>query len=477
MEKVDQLQELREAPIKKLLWKYSLPAIIGSTVAALYNIITRYFVGNADYLNDHALSAMGIALPVMTMMAAFGMLVGAGAASRISIFLGNQDQDKAERVIGTSFLLTLIITLTVSYGLLLFLEPLVYKLGADEYTYQYTYDFLRIFLPGAIFSNLCFSFNNMMRASGYPRKAMYTMLLTLLVNTILAPLFINVLKWGIQGAAISIVLSMITGTFFVMGHFMHKKSMLRLRFSKMRLTPVIVKAILGIGMSPFLMNIVSAVIIFIIIHQVRIYGGSIGVAAYTIANVTLMLVVLILLGLTQGMQPIVGYSYGSGAYHRLKDTLLYTIKIGVMIGIVATIIGVFFPALVVRPFNPSEVLAQETMGAIRFVTLLFPLVGFQMVVTIFFQSIGKVGHSIFLSLSRQIIFLIPALFILPPLFTELGYKPIFGVWASIPTADFISAFTAALFLWIQLREFRKIREAREAHQANQTKSSVQEVQP
>lgn len=458
MAKVDQLQELREAPIKKLLWKYSLPAIVGSTVAALYNIITRYFVGNAEYLDDHALSAMGIALPVMTMIAAFGMLVGAGAGSRISIYLGNQDFDRAESVVGTSLLLTLIITLTVSYSMFFFLEPLVYQLGADEFTYEYTRDFLMIFLPGAIFSNLCFSFNNMMRASGHPRKAMYTMLLTLVVNAILAPLFIYWLEWGIKGAAISIVASMVIGTIFVMAHFLNKKTLLRFRVSKIRLNWSITKAVLSIGMSPFLMNVVSAAIIFIIIHQVKIYGGSIGVAAYTIANITLMLVVLILLGLTQGMQPIVGYSYGAKEFARLREALLYTVKIGVLIGVVAAIVGVFFPALVVRPFNPSEELALFTMDSIRIITFLFPLVGFQMVVTIFFQSIGKVGHSIFLSLSRQIFFLIPALYLLPNLFEGLGLPPIDGVWAAVPVADFISAFTAALFLWIQLREFKAMKQ-------------------
>ncbi len=455
MAKVDQLQELREAPIKKLLWKYSLPAIVGSTVAALYNIITRYFVGNADYLDDHALSAMGIALPVMTMIAAFGMLVGAGAGSRISIYLGNEDFDKAESVVGTSLLLTLIITLTVSMLMFFFLEPLVYKLGADNLTFQNTYDFLVIFLPGAVFSNLCFSFNNMMRASGHPKKAMYTMLLTLLANTILAPIFIYGFKWGITGAALSIVISMIIGTIFVMAHFLNPKTQLRFRASKIRLNWTITKSILSIGMSPFLMNIVSAAIIFIIIYKVRIYGGPLGVAAYTIANITLMLVVLILLGLTQGMQPIVGYSYGAGAFDRLREALVYTVKVGVLIGIVAAIIGVFFPAIVVRPFNPSEELAVFTMNSIRIITLLFPLVGFQMVVTIFFQSIGKVGYSIFLSLSRQIFFLIPALFLLPRLFEEWGLSQIDGVWAAIPVSDFISAFTAALFLWIQLRELKK----------------------
>lgn len=457
MAKTDQLQELREAPIKKLLWKYSLPAIIGSSVAALYNIITRYFVGNAEYLDDHALSAMGIALPVMTMIAAFGMLVGAGAGSRISIYLGNEDYDRAESVVGTSLLLTLTITLTVSYGMFLFLDQLVYLLGADEFTYQYTHDFLRYFLPGAIFSNLCFSFNNMMRASGHPRKAMYTMLLTLLINLILAPLFIYVLEWGIKGAAISIVLSMVVGTIFVMAHFMSRSTLLRFRFAKIRYNWPITKAVLSIGMSPFIMNVVSAAIIFIMIRQVKVYGGSIGVAAYTIANITLMLVVLVLLGLTQGMQPIVGYSYGAGAFDRLREALLYTIKVGICIGLIAAIIGVFFPALVVKPFNPSEELALVTMSSIRIVTILFPLVGFQMVVTIFFQSIGMVGHSIFLSLSRQIIFLIPALFILPSLVPHWGFPEIDGVWAAIPTADFLSAFLAGLLLWLQLREFKKMR--------------------
>lgn len=457
MAKVDQLQELREAPIKKLLWKYALPAMVGSTVAALYNIITRYFVGNADYLGDNALSAMGIALPVMTMIAAFGMLVGAGAGSRISIYLGNQDFDKAESVVGTSLLLTLIITLTVSYTMFIFLEPLVYLLGADEVTYHYTYEFLQIFLPGAIFSNLCFSFNNMMRASGDPRKAMVTMLLTLVANAILAPIFILYFEWGLRGAAISIILSMILGTVFVIAHFLNKKTLLRFRLSKIRFNFPIMRAILSIGMSPFLMNIVSAGIIFLIIFQVREYGEALGVAVYTIANMTLMLVVLLLLGLTQGMQPIVGYSYGARSFDRLREALLYTIKIGVIIGVVAMVIGVFFPAIVVRPFNPSEELAQATMRSIRIVTLLFPLVGFQMVVTIFFQSIGKVGHSIFLSLSRQIIFLIPALFILPSAFEYFGLAPLDGVWAAIPVSDFISAFTAMLFLWLQLKELRKMK--------------------
>lgn len=449
MTQSERILELRNAPIRRLLWKYALPAIIGSTVTALYNIITRYFIGNADYLNDDAMSAMGLALPIMTILAAVGMLVGAGAGSRISIFLGNEDYDKAEKVVGTSLILTCVITFTVSMSFFIFLKPLVHFLGADEGTYQYTYDFLKYYLPGAIFANLCFSFNNMMRSSGYPKKAMYTMLLTLVLNAIFAPIFIYQLRWGIEGAALSIVLSMVIGTIFVMQHFISRKSVIAFKVSNIRFNWLIVKAILSIGMSPFLMNLVSGSIIFIIIQQVKIYGGSVAVGAYTIVNVLLMLVVLILLGLTQGMQPIVGYSFGAKEIKRLREALLQTIKVGVMIGVIAMVIGVFFPSLVVEFFNPSPELAKVAINAIKIVTILFPLAGFQIVVTIFFQSIGKVKHSIFLSLSRQIIFLIPGLFIFPL------YFGIDGVWYAIFAADLVSTCTAALFLWIQLNEFKR----------------------
>ncbi len=449
MTQSERILELRNAPINKLLWRYALPAIIGSTVSALYNIITRYFIGNADYLTDDAMSAIGLALPIMTILAAFGMLVGAGAGSRISIFLGNEEYEKAEQVIGTSLVLTVIITLAVSMIFYVFLTPLVTFLGADDGTYQHTYDFLKYFLPGALFTNLCFSFNNMMRASGYPKKAMYTMLLTLVLNAALAPMFIYWLKWGVEGAALSIVLSMMIGTVFVMQHFMSKKTLLRFKWSTIRINWSITKAILSIGMSPFLMNVVASSIIFIIIQQVKVYGGSVAVGAYTIVNVLLMLVILILLGLTQGMQPIVGYSFGAKNMHRLREALLQTIKLGVLIGTIAMVIGVFFPENVVALFNPSAELAEVAVNAIKIITILLPLVGFQTVVIIFFQSIGKVKQSIFLSLSRQIVFLLPALFILPK------YFDIDGVWYAIFFADFTSTCISAIFLWIQIKEFKK----------------------
>ncbi len=394
---------------------------------------------------------MGIALPIMMIIAAFGMLVGAGAGSRISIFLGNEDYDSAERVVGTSLILSLGITLTISYGIFLFLEPVVYLLGADEGTYQYTYDFLKYFLPGALFSNLCFSFNNMMRASGYPKKAMYTMLLTLVVNAVTAPIMIYLLEWGMMGAALSIIFSMFVGTLFVMQHFISRKTVLNFKWDKIRLDFRIVRSILSIGMSPCLMTLVSSSVVFIIIQQVKIYGGSVGVAAYTIANVMLMLVVMILLGLTQGMQPVVGYSYGANRLERMGEALLYTIKVGVTIGVVAFVVGVFFPHWLVAPFNPSQELAEVTINSMRIVTILFPIVGFQIVVTIFFQSIGKVKQSIFLSLSRQLFFLIPAVLILP------RYFGLNGVWAAIPVADFLAAVIAYIFLQIQLKDLRRDR--------------------
>lgn len=290
-----------------------------------------------------------------------------------------------------------------------------------------------------------------MRASGYPKKAMYTMLLTLVVNAVTAPIMIYLLEWGMMGAALSIIFSMFVGTLFVMQHFISRKTVLNFKWDKIRLDFRIVRSILSIGMSPCLMTLVSSSVVFIIIQQVKIYGGSVGVAAYTIANVMLMLVVMILLGLTQGMQPVVGYSYGANRLERMGEALLYTIKVGVTIGVVAFVVGVFFPHWLVAPFNPSQELAEVTINSMRIVTILFPIVGFQIVVTIFFQSIGKVKQSIFLSLSRQLFFLIPAVLILP------RYFGLNGVWAAIPVADFLAAVIAYIFLQIQLKDLRRDR--------------------
>lgn len=448
MLKTANVNELVNKKISKLVWQYALPAIIGTSVNALYNTIDSVYIGHG--MGDDAMSALGIALPIMTIIAAVGMLVGAGSASRISIFLGMGNKDKAEKIIGNAFTLTMIFSGTTILLLTLFLKPLLLLVGATENTFPHAYNFLIIYLPGSIFSTTCFGFNNMMRASGYPQKAMYTMLLSVIANILIAPLFIFVFGWGMQGAALATVISMFLSMVFVMHHFLNKGSMLRLRKVNLKLDKEIVKAIVSIGLSPFFIQLASATVVFLIIHSLQQFGGDLAIGAYNIANKLVMIIVMVMVGLTQGMQPIVGYNYGAKNMTRVRETVNYCIKIGVIIGCLGAIIGVFIPEIVVLPFNPSPELAVASSKALHIITVMLPLVGYQIVITNFFQCIGMAGKSIFLSLTRQFLFLIPALFVLPNFF---GLD---GVWASMPFADFVAAvLTAIMFAW-QVRKFKQL---------------------
>ena len=450
MLKTANIDELENKKISKLLWQYALPAIVGTMVNALYNIIDRIYIGHGPNLGDHAIGGLGIVLPIMNLTAAVGMLVGAGSASRISICLGRGDKETAEKIIGNSFLLTLILTGTLVTLLFMFLDPILMQIGATEETFPYAKEFLLYYLPGNIFLTMCFNFNSMMRASGYPTKAMYTMLIGVIANIIIAPIFIFVLEWGIKGAAIATIISMFIGMCFVMHHFMNHSSMLRLRKKNIGLDTKVVWAIASIGLSPFFIQVAASVVVFMLNNKLKVYGGNVAIEAFAIANTLVMIIIMILVGLTQGMQPIVGYNYGAKRISRVKETLNYTIKVGVCIGVVGCAIGLLLPNVIVQPFNPSAPLAAEASKALRIITVMLPLVGFQIVVTNFFQCIGMAGKSIFLSLTRQFLLLIPALIILPHFF-QLN-----GVWYSLPVADGLSTLlTAAMFIW-QINKFKKM---------------------
>lgn len=450
MAKVANIDELENKKISKLLLQYALPAIIGTMVNSLYNIIDRIFIGHTPGLGDHAIGGLGICLPLMNLTTAVGMLVGAGSASRISICLGSDDKKTAEKIIGNSFLLTLLLTGAVVAILYIYLDPILIKIGATDETFPYAQEFMRYLLPGNIFLTMCFNFNSMMRASGYPRKAMYTMLITVIANVIIAPIFLFGLGLGIKGAAMATIISVFIGLCFVMYHFMNKKSMLRLRLSNIRLNNKIIWAIVSIGLSPFFIQSAASAVAFFINHQLRIYGGNVAIEAYTISNTLVMIIIMIIVGLTQGMQPIVGYNYGAKKFERVREALTYTIKVGVIIGTIGLLLVLFLPGIFVEPFNPSPALADASVKAIRTITIVLPLVGFQLVVTNFFQCIGMAGKSIFLSLTRQFLFLIPGLFILPKFF---GLN---GVWYSIPTSDFLSTLLTAMLFILQLRQFKKM---------------------
>ena len=457
------LYNLKHQKLSTLIWNYATPAIIGTTVNALYNIIDRLFIANANLTGlveevgeksgQQGLAAIGFLLPVMTVVTAFGMLIGIGSASRISLNLGKGNKDIAEKIIGNALLLSISISICVSLVLFFSTDWILEQLGAREAgedVFIYAKQFMSVFVPGAMFSTLCFSFNNMMRASGYPKKAMYTMILTMVINIILAPIFIYVLDWGMRGAALATVLAMVIGSGFVMYHFISGKNNLKLRAKYVRPNWMIEKQILSIGLSPFLVTLVSSIIILSINKQFLFYGSALHVKAYTIVNILVILMIMIITGLTQGMQPIVGYNYGAGNIQRVKETVYYVVKVGVIIGVIGFIVGHALPFLIIKPFHAPLKLAKEAQRGLEYITFAAPFIGFQIVTSSFFQCIGMVKQSIFLTLTRQLIFFIPALYILPQ------FWGLTGIWLAFPTADIAATLiTGTVFIW-QMKKFNQI---------------------
>lgn len=442
--------ELTHKNIKPLLWQYALPAIIGTVVNTLYNIIDGVFIGH--WIGTEALSGLGVVLPIMNIIAAIGMLVGIGSASRLSISLGYKDFKKAEQIVASSVLLTLALSGVAITLLFIFLKPLLMFVGASEITYPYARDFLIIFLPGSLFLVLCFNLNNLMRASGFPFKAMVTMLISVFANILLAPLFISVFNLGMHGAAIATTISMAIGFLFVLQHFLDKQSPIRLKMCYLTFDLDIIKSIISIGMSPFCMQMAASAVVILINFQLRQYANSAGItgdyaiAAFSNANRLIMLIVMIVIGLTQGMQPIIGYNYGAKNFKRVKETLFYTIKVATCITTTGFLLSFFIPELFVKAFSSDPELVKLSAKALHFFTLAFPLAGFQMVAASFFQCIGMPSKAIFLSLSRQVLFLIPLLAMMPKL---LGLD---GVWLAPPASDVLATVVAAILLFYFLKK-------------------------
>src|ERR1035437_6526170 len=404
--------------IVKLIWKYSLPAIVGTVVMSLYNIIDRIFIGQG--VGPLAISGLALTFPFMILLMAFGMLVGAGSAARISITLGENNRAKAEKILVNAFTLTLIISGTVVILSYIFMSDLLRLFGGTERTIQYAEAFMRIIIPGGIFSALSFGFNNIMRASGYPKKAMYTMIICAVINTILDPIFIFWFHWGIQGAAIATNISYVVGTIWVLQHFMKKNSNLRFHRKNFKLEKDIVMSIISIGMSPFSMQLATSLVIVVVNSTLIHYGGDLAIGAFGIINSINTLIVMVIIGLNQGTQPIIGYNYGAKMYGRMFRTLKYAVVIASVLTTVGFIIGTFLPSVMASLFTRDVELQAIATRALRISVTMFPIIGSQIVVTNFFQSIGKAKISIFLSLTRQFLFLIPCLLIFAPVFGLTG---------------------------------------------------------
>ncbi len=431
---------LAAGSIGKLLWTYTLPAMVGTVVMSVYNIIDRIFIGQG--VGPLAISGLALTFPFMIVLMAFGMLIGAGSASRISITLGENDAEKAEKILGNAVTLTFLISGTVVLFSLLFMNDLLRMFGGTENTIQYAYDYMIIIVPAGVLTALYFGLNNIMRASGHPRKAMFNILIGAIVNIILDPIFIFVFDWGIQGAAIATVISYFIGAANGVSHFLLKTTPIRFHFRNLKLEKDIIWSIISIGLSPFSMQIGASFVVVLINSTLLKYGGDLAIGAYGIVSSVNMLVIMFIIGLNQGSQPIIGFNYGAKNYHRMFLTLRYAVVAGTVLSTLGFVLGTFFPHQIVSLFTRDEALKQIAVEAQRISVMMFPIIGFQIVVSNFFQSIGKANMSISLSLTRQFIFLIPAIFILPPIF---GLS---GAWAVMPVSDGLASIVSVLtFLW------------------------------
>ncbi len=433
--------------VGKLLMQYAIPAIIAMTAASLYNITDSIFIGHG--VGAMALSGLAITFPLMNLAAAFGSLVGIGASTLLSVRLGQKDYDTANNILGNVFVLNLIFGLAYSIVILIFLKPLLYFFGASDQTLPYAYDFMQILLCGNVVTHMYFGLNAMLRSSGHPKKAMFSTIFTVMINMVLNPLFIFGFGWGIRGSACATVISQIVVLAWQIHIFSDKNNFIHLKKGIYRLKKNIVKDSLSIGMAPFLMNAASCVIVVLINQGLIRTGGDLAVGAYGIVNRVAFLFVMIVMGVNQGMQPIAGYNYGAGLYPRVMEVLKKAIIIATVVMTIGFLIAELIPHAVASVFTTDDDLTNLAVTGMRIVFCIYPLVGFQMVTSTFFQSIGKPGKAIFLSVTRQVLFLIPCLLILP------HYLGINGVWISMPIADALSIIISLTLLTNEIKKFKK----------------------
>lgn len=429
-------KELGYEKISTLLWKYSLPATIGTLVNALYNIVDRIYLGHGAGV--YAIAGMAITFPIMNILGAFGMLVGQGAAAQMSLHLGKDDKGGANRILGNAVIMAFMIFAVVSTSFFVFLDEILIGFGATENTLPYAMDYMRIILPFHVITSLSFSGNNMMRASGFPSKAMFIMVAGAVLNVILDPIFIFTLGLGIKGAAISSVISMTISSILVMIHFAKQNNTIHFERGYFKIDWKIIISITTIGLAPFLLQIGTSMINLFMNHSLLKYGGDMAVGAFGIITSVALLVIMTIVGICQGSQPILGYNYSKRQYERVREILKITIMIGTILTSVSWAIFELVPSYIARCFGDNMELIEVTKTGMRIYMSVFFLVGSQVVISNYFQSIGRVKVSIFLSVSRQIIFLLPCIAILPL------FWGITGVWLAQVVAN-ILAFGVAVY--------------------------------
>ncbi len=432
--------ELGTKPVGRLLWQYALPAMVAMTASSLYNIIDRAFIGQV--VGPEAIAGLGITFPFMNLSAAFGAAVGVGASTCISVKLGQKDYKTAEHLLGNTVTLNLIIGFLFMVISLLFLDPILRFFGASDATLPYAREFMIVILLGNMVTHMYFGMNAVLRAVGKPRHAMYATLFTVGMNIVLIIAFVWWFRWGIRGAALATISSQSMALCWQMWIFADKKELLYLKRGIYKLKSNLVHNIISIGISPFLMNVTSCVIVIFMNNQFVRYGGDMAVGAYSIANSIVMVFFMFVMGVIQGMQPIIGYNYGAEKFERMLRCLWIAIGVATSILLVGWTLSMLFPQQIARIFTTDQTLIKLSARGIKIDMMVFFVVGSQAVITNFFQCIGKVKISIFLSLSRQLILLLPMAYVFP-LFWDLD-----GVWFSMPASDFGSfAMTIPILLW------------------------------
>ena len=442
--------ELGTEKIGKLLKQYALPAIIAQTAASLYNMVDSIFIGQG--VGPLAISGLAVTFPLMNLSVAFGTLVGAGAAVMLSVLLGQKNYKAANKVLGNVVSLNIIIGLIFMAVALIFIDPILYFFGASENTLPYAKEYITIILIGNVITHLYFGLNAAMRSSGNPKKAMALTIFTVVFNTILDPIFIFVFDLGIAGAAWATVIAQVVATIVVLRHFSDRSRAFHFEKGLFKLDIRVAKDSLAIGLGPFLMNAAACLVTLFINQQLRSYSGDLGIGAYGICNRIVFMFIMICMGLNQGMQPIAGYNYGARQYSRVKQVFWKTALSATVVTMICFIISMLIPRAATGIFTHDKELLDIAEKGLRILGIGLPTVGFQMITTNFFQSLGMVRRSVILSLSRQIIFLLPALYLLP---LWLGSP---GIWLSYPVSDVLSFLLSAYMLRRLFRKFNILKD-------------------
>lgn len=441
------INELGTERIGKLLTQYAVPAIIAMTASSLYNMVDSIFIGHG--VGPLAISGLAVTFPLMNLAAAFGSLVGVGASTLISVKLGQKDYDTAHKILGNVVVLNLFIGIVFTIVTLAFLDPILYFFGASKATLPYARDYMVTILLGNVVTHMYLGLNSVLRSAGHPQKAMLATIFTVVVNTILDPVFIYGFGWGIRGAAIATILAQILSLIWLFKIFCNKNEVLHFHRGIYRLKRVLVENIIGIGLAPFFMNVASCFIVILINKGLKLYDGDLAIGAFGIVNRISFLFVMIVMGLNQGMQPIAGYNFGAKQYHRVNQVMKLTVIAATLITTTGFLVGELMPKLAVSAFTNDETLINISAQGLRIVVMFFPIIGFQMVTSNFFQSIGMARKAIILSLSRQVLILIPCLIILPMFWDAKG------VWLSMPISDAAASIIAAIMLYKQFQTFKR----------------------